>query len=891
MRRFKKMTIIKTIVAISLFTMPIGLSTFIISSGTKPTASGEPTYVESGLTRFIRKNNEGGQPSAQHIFPDATNAEINFKDIYNDVSYDETNKTITLGNIDGSVFEITDNYYFEHSDTASSSKTFDVSSNNPYHLAQFKEGDKNIYNWVNGKEQEFRQYTIKLISDVHLTNNSSIVMSSVLGGYNTGGIGSAGPVNADKYINIDLNGHTLTIDSDCTLYNYGHIYDSKFDENGKHSGMIDCKGTILTPFIVDDFDGGARQFAGTALALSTPFRLFSLPYLSCKVKFNNTAILRALSSLNASNELRTANMVFIGKGGFVELKEANSFLIKDSYNPYFGTKKLETQKDFAENYKTFYDFYGNINLNSISMSIKVGIDVHVDMAEFSFPIPSYAHINIRKGCNINLPLLLDFYPGSTLYTEEGSTINFSSIKYKSVIGLIGHDTKTSYGGIRVLNQLFPSSTNALLTAHPNYNVNNYLKYEREEHSLYNSSYVNDAINTKSRVEINSSITQSENNHILAGKINLGLNTINSLKNLNGSFKYINVDSFRYFYIEGSLDAIGDIMSGTINQSTVGSYLCLPLVSHGKVMFDVDSNNYSSLYESNYTYDFSDGVYQNLLTNKYKGFMFNNEDKNNLNGLIVEFSFYDKENHFIKYNGNDYRFFRNCFVLCDRILDENDTLINSYDNSIEKEIVIEGNKETFYKNFKQTRTRKMKQDWAGNRSIESDFPNRETQPIEELADTTKQENGEINIISKLLLSDILNNNNVYDHINALISKEGLRTSSTQKFTGVNGAPSKIEIGQAKVHCRYSGKNNEAFVYPNGETTYQSAYTESEVVLGPETGRWPNKKRTDTQVRTRNIENANVSYLDGEYSGLIKLFYNTKEGNKLLKYDSSLGTYIK
>ena len=896
MIKIKNMTILKLMMAIAMFSMPIALSTFIISSGQSSTASGEPTYAESGLTKFVKNNNDGGKPSIQHIYPDATNSNIQYKNITSDVSFDEKTKTISLGNIDGATLEMTDNYYFEHEDIPSSSSVFSVTANQPYHHVKIDES-KYQYNRINGSENDLRQYTIKLISDVHLTNNSSIVMSSILGGYNTSGIGAAGPVNIGKYVNIDLNGHILTIDSDCTLYNYGHIYDSSFDENGKHKGMIDCKGTILTPFIVDDFDGGARQFAGTALALTTPFRIYSIPYLSCKVKFSSSSTLRALSSLNASSELRAANMIFIGSGGFLELQDANSFLFKDSYNPFFNDVRLSTQKDFAENYKSFYDLYGNIKLNSIKMTINVGTDVNVDMAEFAFPIPPYVHINITRGCSIDVPLMIDFYPGSSLYAEEGSTINFTSIKYKSVIGLISHDKKTSYGGIRVLNQLYPSTKNSLINSHANYNVTNYLKYEREEYDLYNLPYINGEINTKSRVEINSLIKQTNGNHTISGKINLGKNAIDSLNNLNGSFKFFSVDLFRYFYMEGGAKELLDYISnGAINQATVGSYLCLPLVSNGKVMFDVDTmdtNKYSSLYESGYVYDFSDGVYYNSLSNVYKGFMFSNQKRNDLEGSIVQFSSYSKDEHVVNYNNVDYKFFRNCFVpsdsFTDSLFDENNKKININNNTIDREIMINGSKSTTYKNYKQTRTQKWKKTW-GSWKIEEDFKSRDKIAIEQLPDTTSQEKGTFKAVFACSISDVKVNDKHFNNINSLVENKVLEKSHTQKFTGKDGSIVSEQIGTASIYCEYEGKNNETFIYPNGATEYQSSYVEGEIIKGQESG-GAVPRRIDTQERTWYIESATASYQNGKYSSQIKLFYKTKEGSLLLKYDGNLGTYVK
>lgn len=896
MIKFKKIIVLKILMVASLFTLPVALSAFIISSGKSPTVEGTPTYVESGLTKFIKKNNDGGKPSTLHIFPDATNAEINFKDIYNDVSYEETTKTLTLGNIDGSVFEITDNYYFEHSDAASSSKTFDVNSNNPYHLAQHKEGDGNIFNWVNGKEQEFRQYTIKLISDIHLTNNSSIVMSSVLGGFN-GGIGSAGPVNADKYVNIDLNGHTLTIDSDCTLYNYGHIYDSKFDENGKHLGMIDCKGTILTPFIVDDYDGGARQFAGTALAETTPFRIFSMPYMSCKVKFSNTSVLRALSSLNASNKLRTANFPFIGENGFITINNNNGSLIKDSYNPYFDSTKKTTQIEFAENYRCFYEFDGDFNFNSIQMSIDIAIlKVNVDMSEYSFPIPPYAHVKVKSNSKINVPLLFDFYPGSSLITEENSVINFTTKQYTSVIKNNGNGT--SYGGIRCLNQLFPSTATTMISTHANYNSLNYAKYEEEENLLYNKMLYGDQINTRSRIKINSRIEQNGNNHIIAGKINLGRETVSSLQQLNGSFKYFSNDDFNYYYLTqgaGDIIELGQLLKeGTKSLSITGGYLTLPLVSEGKVLFDINSNNVSELLVTDFLYDFNQGIYKNSITGDYKAFMFSNDIKNDLSGNFCNIDSVNYENNYIVYNNVPYKFFRNCFVqsnnLYGKISTEYTEGINLFNNTAIGPIPVNGTKKIKYKNFSQTRNRKMvKPLFGGDWRVESDFIDWDSVPINQSADTSNDLSGEISIKTMCNLSNVVIAGKKYNSFKELYDSGTLITSNLKKFYGDIGVETSTLVGTCDIFSSYDGFNNEQYIYPNGKTEYQNPFIESDIEIGK-----PNRNHTqriDTQTRTWTIESSVISSPSGTYSDNINLYHDANEKNIILKYNEKLGYYTK
>lgn len=899
MIKIKKMTILKSMMAVAMFSMPIALSTFIISSGQSPIASGEPTYVESGLTKFVKKNNDGGSPSMQHIFPNATNTGIQYKDVYNDVSFNEVDKTITLGNLDGSLLELTDNYYFEHADSASSSSLFDVTADKPYETRAYDENDSNVncYNWINGSDGGKYNclYTVKLISNIHLTNKSSIVLATVLGGF-AGGIGQAGPVIASDYVNIDLNGHTLTIDSDCTLYNYGHIYDSKFDENGKHKGQILCHGTILTPFIVDDFAGGARQFAGTACAATTPFRLYSLPFLSCKVKFFSTSKLRALASLNASNKLYGANVEFIGSdSAFLFLKDQNSYIIKDTYNPFFNKNKITNQTGFAQNFKTYYALSGSIGINSIKMAIKFKdfITVNVDMSEYSFPIPPYVNIEILENSNIVVPLMFDVYPGATIKAHSSSTIHFTSKQYSSIHG----GKATCYGGIRVLPQMYPSANKTMDTKFSNYNVEPYYVYEKLEQKSYNKPFVDGKINTKARIVLDSTITQESGNHILAGRINLGENAINSLVNLKGNFLFFDKGIFKYFYADDEFKLAFTYVPRGVpdDEVTVASYTFLPLVSNGKVMFDVENNDYSNFMESEYSFDFSEGVYINNSTQQLKAYITDNNNKLDVTGSIRNIEVLDETNHYIIYNNQSYKYFRNIFL--PKKIVENDDLKLKTALNINGDVDVTNNKAAgnltltngvYEQNILDAHKEKkatVGKNWLGKRE-KPKYPNEWT--------VIKENNTKSTIKNPTLAfsgCDILeyqdrNGKSFSNFTDLNASIDTFNYVDSNKFSSTINMTSGKNIGKLKITKDVREHNAEQFTYFNGQQAYKLNESQKESYVEIE----KDKKREYTLNLVFKEYSGILTIPQGTYTGTLDLYWQRRPNKFLLTFNNEVGHYV-
>lgn len=667
-KRFSR--VIKTLPLIIGFLFPVALSAWVIESSDRKSA---PTsYEPSQLTEYIVSNTSG----TNYIFENVNKEkdEGNESGFYSNLTTDRTyqnidgfHRNIYLGYSDGRTLNIDHNVVFTHTQSKIdySEKEFlekstftpkdgdgDNGTDGSYYVKYFSDktnATNNTLSYIpkynktinyyrnnnSSKPLSYRDYksdgtyetktytpkgylyTIKLAGNLTIKKGSFLSIGALV--LSTNGGGEAGGIIQGNNVELDLNGHTITIEEGATLNAYGYIVDTKVNADGSLKGAIYNHGTIYSPMVVCDYSGGGNT-VGRAFAGTVPFSMFNMPYLSAKAYFYNTSKLLCPTALYASSTLSKIVCKIIGNDSdsFIQLEDSSSVLISETKNNRLESQKLFYSGDGKENsitkdgFRTNVTFKGNVKINSLklslSMKVVVSIDTSFDLSAFRFPIAPFYSFIIENGAKVICPLTLEFYPGSTLLAKESSQIIFSSTSYDNYYKLRGFskhsiNVGTSYGGIVVPTEL-PASGNSSYyysSSYPySFDSNNFAIYLSNEKELLT--------NKKPRIRIHgtlkSDLTKSEaSKHLLTGfqDIDLSKNRaeISSFKNFSfvrKRFNYVK-PSYDYKAVQVKFESPGQSLCGAVSQPLCDSNLNV-----------IDAARIDSKFDSSTTYDYLTGVY-------------------------------------------------------------------------------------------------------------------------------------------------------------------------------------------------------------------------------------------------------------------------------------------
>ncbi len=707
MKNKNKNKIIIFLIISLFFMLGSGLSTWVISKNNEAIPEYNPI---SGLTNHLKS-----ATASQYIYDPETNenfaegsketvnSSITYSAISSDVAYIGEDKTIYLGD-PNNVLTLQTDVTFTHKNSV-----VDYSESNYLNSTNFTPADGSTDTWYSYKSSNSattnttlnkysqwinyyytphtytytdytnstsgekkttvvpsqRLFTVKLCGDIIVNSILSIgaLISANSNGY-------AGGIIEGNFMVLDLNGHTITINSGATLNAYGYIIDTKLDENGKHIGQIINNGTIYSSFVVENYSGGGNTVATGAYG-TAPFTLFSVPYLSCKVVFNYGSSLKCPTSLYASDSFSKIVVNLIGDSSDAPLIEmsSGSQVIKDSYN---NPVELNTTALYAKNYKSYFNLSGNINIKTLKINLKVVIEKTINMAEFGMTIPPYMHINVENG-TVSLGMRLDFLPGSTLTVQENATVDLTTLTLPADETIKGSQIVTD-GSVRMVSQM--TADGSLCYKGTSYGVGVTTGYSNY---LANEATINQAGNTDARANIYGNITVSSTSskHYLVGKINLFNNSLSQVSSNSNISTYSKSYEF-YAYISGT--DLGLAVLGGANASAIqnrssnqvcSSYVSLPLVSQGKV---VNPSNISSYLGDNTTYDYTYGVF--TYNSKTYAFIPDNTTATDLNMTLREVSF-DSSIHSIIYNNEVYVYYRNMYTKSNKTVDGKLYLYDSY----------------------------------------------------------------------------------------------------------------------------------------------------------------------------------------------------------------------
>ena len=643
-------------------------------------------YVVSPFTNYVL------YPTNGNVIYDDTFKASGFLgyDVSSDFTYNQATKTVELGDpkIAGGI-TISNSIVFGHASNSSLN----------YTESQFSDGalfandgtvvtsDTRLY--PNSKYPTNRLYTIKLTSDVNITNNAYISIGALIG--TVASTGSSGGVINGDFVCLDLNGHKLTINSGCTLNAYGYIIDSKLDKDGKHTGSIVNNGTIYTGFVVEDYNGGGAT-VGRGFSSQMPFSLYSLPYLACKVVNNYGGNIKVPTMLYANSIMNKTVLNWFGSDSnyFLHAISDTSVLTIDTYNNLSADGK-----SYAENFRTFYNFNGNFKTNNLKLEIKfessgISVNAIIDMAQFAFYIPPYADIILEgNGSTFDLNMLLQFLPGSSLKISENSRLSLTSTDFNTYVAPfnvsgISKSIKegTSNGGIIERTEMPPSSTTSFAYTRSDENVTNFLynfnydyykKYEIEEKELLKSG--------DARIDIYGSVNVSnDGSHILSGFMEMGDKTIGDINN-----NFSNINAFPHLAETfGNVNGASPLanwynpLDGTWpTKISYGGYINQPLViANANKQSDTSlvgrvfnpSKTVSGNLSSEVYYNYRKGYFYDILSKKY--YIFDMDDSvgsvaSDLNeiqvrGIIKEAEGIDEQG-VVSFDGNKHIYFRNAFL--------------------------------------------------------------------------------------------------------------------------------------------------------------------------------------------------------------------------------------
>lgn len=263
-------------------------------------------------------------------------------------------------------------------------------------------------------------FTLNIAPNVTLTNYGTIEIGGVLGSGGGGANASGQTCGAFSKIELDSNS---CIDNYNLLFCYGLITEKAVNNASK----IICEesGRIDEPFIVRDFKGGSATYAAYLNSGDkySPFNLFEMRNIFPAVKYKSGAQLKGWANLYANNDFQAMTFDVIGS--------TSSSIIEIASGSYLDVKYVSNGQYTTEGYCKL-DFYGSVNVNSLSFNFKAGFSINVSTSKGFFPISYLLQINFHvlenQSCIVNTGNQgFKIMPGSSLIVDKGVTLITSEV--------------------------------------------------------------------------------------------------------------------------------------------------------------------------------------------------------------------------------------------------------------------------------------------------------------------------------------------------------------------------------------------------------------------------------------------------------------------------------
>lgn len=281
----------------------------------------------------------------------------------------------------------------------------------------------------------YRVSQVIIGENVSIINNGTIKVGGIVG--SQGGGNSPAGQTCDKFSEIvceGVNDGEYQIINNGNIENFGRIIGKNRDVKGIENNS---NSIITTNFVVRENKGGSALLGlggGYSAALGqleykvSPFNRVYMPNTMVKMKINYASkiIGRANMYGNSTNNVCDINIVSNENKSLIELKNSNSYLLSETYLD----KLLDKNNNiiFNQYEKMKLDFYGEININNLEMTISASVFTKtINTNSVLFPLSYYHDISFNsinnQKCSVVLNQNLKILPGGSMNICEN--IDFS----------------------------------------------------------------------------------------------------------------------------------------------------------------------------------------------------------------------------------------------------------------------------------------------------------------------------------------------------------------------------------------------------------------------------------------------------------------------------------
>lgn len=249
--------------------------------------------------------------------------------------------------------------------------------------------------------------TLTMASGANLTVKGSLSLSGTV----SAKFGSNGrPHGPLGYIKMN-SGSSITVDGN--LYAWGYIY-------GSGSVTVNSGATVYECFQIMDYRGGD----GTTQVVNKkdtyhvfPMSQYYVQNIEVPLTLHAGAKEYGFMAVTVTLAgIQTAEVPFIGASG-----ESVMFQVSKGYL----TKDYDETAD-----RLIVDVYGDVNLNSYSISIKVSLvgSITIDSADYVLPVTQNLTVNVKSGSNLAISQDIALLPEAEVNIEEGAKCTLASGK-------------------------------------------------------------------------------------------------------------------------------------------------------------------------------------------------------------------------------------------------------------------------------------------------------------------------------------------------------------------------------------------------------------------------------------------------------------------------------
>lgn len=469
------------------------------------------------------------------------------------------------------------------------------------------EYDGNIYNGLANNSNS-------VVLNGDLTVKGKMVIGAKIGAYTNLQMQS---YIIGNYCLLNLYGHNLVIDGG-TVVAYGMIVDTI----GTGKIIIKNGGTLKGTMTVSDAKGSTQMILGISKR-QTPFTEYRLSYITVPIVIYNQCSLIGYFKLDFGNDFGIANsfLNIIAPSNSIFVWNDNDTSSYILYEP----RIIQNLYDIANTtiYKQLYylrnviNIYGNVRVpESVILNISVtfanmNLDADIDFVRIDIPISPFFDIRVMGNHSFELYSKLIFYPGSSFYSDYGSTVNFkvSSTKAKEYAtiekgGVLGKkvtiygETRYVAGGLFVYESDMSSSSlgSPLKYTQGLCAQTSYWKLDKLKSSCINGNVAFDT-------SINTNVSTGDGFYFLSGNIQISESALKTMLQSKALIKTYDMkaDITNGFLFDGTH------MNGEYQYESATSYHILPLISGDKA-FMIDSqrstegrfNNKTGVFSTKYS---------------------------------------------------------------------------------------------------------------------------------------------------------------------------------------------------------------------------------------------------------------------------------------------------